>query len=78
MDLADAYPFCLALPAKFTQPGTYLFAEPCIYGGGATLVREGGLELVPVWDWKWDGIDDNDGDRDLGRRPLKEHKSHSW
>ena len=29
MDLADAYPICLALPAKFTQPGIRLLAKSC-------------------------------------------------
>ena len=27
---AVAYPFCLSLPAPFTQPGACLFTEPCI------------------------------------------------
>ena len=26
---ALAYPFCLALPAAFTQPGDHLLVEPC-------------------------------------------------
>ena len=32
---AVAYHFFLALHAEFTQPGTGLFAKPCIYGAGA-------------------------------------------
>ena len=32
---ADAYHFCLALPAAFTQPEDHILAEPCIRTGGS-------------------------------------------
>ena len=35
---AVAYPFCLALPAAFTQPGDHLLAEHCTTHGRIAVV----------------------------------------